>query len=151
MRRRNNRPDTRALSYIGLDAVMSRRPLEKLALDTDVITVPRGALLARAGYFARQFVAVIDGHVDVIDNSGHTYVALPGTHIGGAELLHRRPHQATSVTRSECHLVVIPAQALASRLDRPGVANWVEEHGAVTRTDGELAAPPAIRILALVD
>ena len=64
---REDRPDTRALRRIGLDAVMDRRQLEQLALHTDVITVARGTSLARAGYSARQFVAVIDGNVDVTD------------------------------------------------------------------------------------
>jgi CRP-like cAMP-binding protein len=151
MRREKNRPDTRALRHIGLDAVMSRRHLEKLALDTDVITVSGGTRLARAGYFARQFVAVIDGHVDVTDQSGRTYVALPGTHIGGLELLDRRPHEATFVTRTACHLVVITAQAMQSRLHSPELADWVEQHGTITRADCEPAAPHTTRTLALVD
>ena len=44
-----NRPDTRALRHIGLDAVMGRHQLEELALHTDVITVSRGAVLGKPG------------------------------------------------------------------------------------------------------
>lgn len=150
MRRATNRPDTRALRHIGLDAVMDRDQLEELALHTDVITVDRGAVLARAGGFARQFIAVIDGVVDVTDGSGHTYVAGPGTHIGGAELLNRRPHGATFVTRSDCHLVVIVGQAMTSAFHHRGVATWAERHSAVARPGGELA-PHTTRTLALVD
>jgi CRP-like cAMP-binding protein len=151
MRRATNRPDTRALRHIGLDAVMDRNQLEELALHTDVITVSRGEVLARAGASARQFVAVIDGLVDVTDSSGRTYVAGPGTHIGGGELLNRRPHDATFVTRSDCHLVVILGQALTSAFHHPGVANWAEQHQTVTRPGGESAAPDVSWALALVD
>ena len=151
MRRETNRPDTRALRHIGLDAVMGRHQLEELALHTDVITVSRGAVLGRAGCFARQFVAVIDGLVDVTEASGQTYVVGPGTHIGGAELLHRRPHGATYVTRSDCHVVVITGPALMSTLHRPRVANWAARHSAAMRPAGEPAATSATRTLALVD
>jgi CRP-like cAMP-binding protein len=151
MRRATNRPDTRALRHIGLDAVLDRHQLEELALHTDVITVSRGEVLATASRTARQFIAVIDGVVDVTDSSGHTYVVGPGTHIGGVELLDRRPHDATFVTRSDCHLVVIVGPAMKSAFHHPGVANWVEQHRAVARPDSELAAPHATRPLALVD
>ena len=152
MRRATNRPDIRPLCHIGLDTVMDRRQLEELALHTDVITVSPGTVLARAGGFARQFVAVIDGHVDVTDGSGRpSHVAGPGTHIGGVELLNRRPHHASFVTRSDCDLVVIAGQALAATLHHPGVANWAEQHRADTRPDAALAAPSDTRTLALVD
>jgi hypothetical protein len=128
MRRATNRPDTRALRHIGLDAVLDRHQLEELALHTDVITVSRGEVLATASRTARQFIAVIDGVVDVTDSSGHTFV-----------------------TRSDCHLVVIVGPAMKSAFHHPGVANWVEQHRAVARPDSELAAPHATRPLALVD
>src|SRR5215211_7753736 len=75
MRRTNHRPDTSALCHIGLDSVMDRDQLEELAFHTDVVTVSRGTVLATLGRSARQFIAVIDGHVDVTDRSGRTFVA----------------------------------------------------------------------------
>ena len=146
MRRRNNRHDTRALCDIGLDTVVDRRQLEELAPHTDVITVSRGTVLARAGASARQFVAIIDGTVDVTDSSGRTQIVGPGTHIGGIEVLDRRPHEATFVTRSAGDVVVITAQALASTFGHPGVADWIQEHRPVTPFAEALA-----RSLALVD
>ena len=144
----NNRPDTRALRHIGLDAVLDRHQLEQLALHTDDVEVSRGAVLATAGRRAREFIAVIDGAVDVIDTSGRTEVAGPGTHIGGVELLNRRPYEATFVTRTDCLIVVILGRALASTLRQPGVASWVEQHGAARGS--AIAVSPATRSLDLV-
>ena len=151
MRRERNRPDTRALRHIDLDAVMDRRQLEELALHTDVVTVSRGTVLARAGRFARQFVAVIDGNVDVTDGSGRSHVAGPGTHIGGAELLDRRPHGASFVTQTDCHLVVIAGHALKSTFRHPRVANWAKRHSPLTIPAGEADALHTTRTLALVN
>lgn len=151
MRREMNRPDTRALCHIGLDAALDRDQLEELARHTDVITVSRGTLLARAGRTPRQFVAVIDGHVDVTDSSGRAYVAGPGAHIGGAELRDRRPHDATFVARSTCRLVVIVGQALTATFRHPGVASWAEHHSVGTQTIGDVVARDTTRHLALVN
>lgn len=151
MRREMNRPDTRALCHIGLDAALDRDQLEELVRHTDVITVSRDTVLARAGRFARQFVAVIDGHVDVTDSSGRAHVVGPGAHIGGTELLDRQPHEATFVTRSDCHLVVIAGQALTATFHLPGVASWVDQHSALTRNTGDVVAPDTTRTLALVN
>ena len=128
MRRQRNRPNTRPLFHIGLDGVVDRQELDQLAFHTDVITVSPGDVLARAGESARQFIAVLDGTVDVRYRSGRTHVAGPGTHIGGAELLARQPHEADVVARTTCDVVVISWHGLASTLRHPGVSEWIEEH-----------------------
>jgi hypothetical protein len=107
-----NRPDTSALCLIGLDAVLTRGQLDQLALHTDVIDVPAGEILCRAGRLPQQFVVVVDGYVDFIDRSGRTNVAGPETQIGGIEVLDEQPHDTTVVTRSACTLVVIFGPAL---------------------------------------
>ena len=147
MRHRNT---NQAVCHTGLDAVLDRRRFEELARHTDAVTVPSGTVLARAGRFPRQFVIVIDGSVDVTDGSGHTSVAGPGIHIGGAELLDRQPHAATFVTRSECSVVVIHGPALVATFDHPGVVSWVERHRAIRQGGGATAASHAARDLASI-
>lgn len=151
MRRKHNRPDTSALCHIGFDAVLDRRQLEELALYTDLVAVPRGEVLAKADGFVRQFVAVLDGTVDVTDRAGRASVAGPGTHIGAAELLHGRPHPATVVARTDCQLAVIAGYVLMSTFEYPGVASWIDEHRLVTRPAAGLPVAPASRHLVLVD
>ena len=145
MRRRNT---NQAVCKTGLDALLDRRRLDELARHTDALTVPSGTVLARAGRFPRQFVIVMDGSVDVTDGSGHTHVAGPGIHIGGPELLHRQPHAATCIARSECLIVVIHGRALVATFDHPDVVSWVERHSAV-RQGAAAATNPAVRDLAL--
>ena len=147
MRRQRNRPDTRPLFHIGLDGVIDRDELDQMAFHTDVITVSPGDVLARAGESARQFIAVIDGTVDVTHRSGRTQIGGPGTHIGGAELLGRQPHEADVVARTTCDVVVISRHGLASTLRHPAAAEWVQRH---RPRFTEVPAAPT-RELALVD
>ena len=102
-----NRPGLAALSSIGLDAALDRKQLAALAAHTDVLHVPAGETLARAGHLPTQFIAVIDGSVDVATPAGHTTVAGPGTQLGAAELVGGHPHAATVSTRSASTLLVI--------------------------------------------
>lgn len=120
--RRRNRPDTTPLRLIGLDSQLRREELEVLALNTDMLRVPSGDVLARAGEVARQFIAIVDGDVEITDRFGRSTVAGPGTQIGASELATRSVHTANVITRSETTLVVIfgPAFRSAMRMsDRP--------------------------------
>jgi CRP-like cAMP-binding protein len=90
-----------------LDAALDRKQLEELAAHTDVLRVPNGEVLARAGHLSKQFIAVIDGYVDIATPAGHCSVAGPGTQLGADELLGGHSHAATISTRSESTLLVI--------------------------------------------
>ena len=85
-----------------------------LAAHTDVVRIEPGETIARAGSVARQFVAVVDGEVDVRDRTGRRRVAGPGARFGGDELLQRRPHAATVTARTACTLVVAFGPAFRS-------------------------------------
>ena len=102
-----NRPGLAALSSIGLDATLDRNQLAALAAHTDVLRVPAGESLAQAGHLPTQFIAVIDGSVDVASPGGYTSVAGPGSQFGAAELVDGHPHAATVSTRSASTLLVI--------------------------------------------
>lgn len=105
--RRNNRPDTSALRLIGLDALLSREQLNHLAQHTDIVDVPADTVLARVGTSARQFVAVVDGYVDITDPTGASRTAGPGTHFGATELIEGSPFAVTVVACTAATLVVI--------------------------------------------
>ena len=106
MRHRDHRRDLRPLLRAGLDRHVDPAQLEHLAAHTDVVRIDAGVNLA-AGGSARQFVAVIDGAVEVTKASGRTTTAGPGAHIGVAELLHGRPRSVVHDESTECTLVVI--------------------------------------------
>ena len=113
----SNPGDARTLRLAGLDSTLTRRQLDKLAAHTDIIRVGPGETLCVAGRVARQFIAVADGVVELLDLAGHRRVTGPSTHIGGEELLHGRPHATTVVTRTECTLVVIFGPAFRSAIE----------------------------------
>jgi CRP-like cAMP-binding protein len=112
--RNKNRPDTTPLRRIGIDAAVGRDELEYLAFHTDIVDVPAGDVLCRAGQYPRQFVAVLDGYVDISGPSGAACISGPGTQIGGPELLSGRPHDEAVVARSDCRVLVIFGPALAA-------------------------------------
>ena len=118
MRRRTGRRDLRPLRRAGLAAALTPTQLEDLAADTDVVHVEAGMTLAHRGSVAREFLAVIDGEVDVFGPEDGVRRAGPGLHVGAAELLDRRPHAATVVTASECMLVVVLGRAYSAAFDR---------------------------------
>jgi CRP-like cAMP-binding protein len=135
MRTRNrNRPDTSALRELGLDAVLTRRELEYLARDTDAIDVAAGEPLCRSGAPARQFIGIVDGYVDIVDDDGNRRIAGPGARIGGIEVLEGRCHVETAVARSACRLVVIFGPALRRAQPSGAVAAWLDAVATATAT-----------------
>ena len=109
---RRDRPDTRALELIGLDAVLDCDELQQLARHTDVFGVPADTVLARAGAYPRQFVAVLDGYVETVDSEADVRVGGAGSRIGGDELLDGALHDVTIRTRTACQILVIFGPAL---------------------------------------
>ncbi len=107
MRHRNHRTDTGPLRLVGLDRTLSREQLDQLAVHTDIVRIGAGETLASAGRVARQFLAVIDGDIEIHDRSGEPRAAGPGTHIGADELLNDRSHTETVITRTDCTLIVV--------------------------------------------
>lgn len=111
VRRRTGRRDLRPLRRAGLAGALTTSQLDELAADTDVVRVDAGMTLARRGSVAREFLALIDGEVDVIGPADKVRRAGPGLHVGATELLNRTPHETTVVTASECTLVVVLGRA----------------------------------------
>ena len=72
-------------------------------------STPASQTLARAGHLSTQFIAVIEGSVNVATTpAGHTIIAGPGTQPAAAELVDGHPHAATVSTDSESTLLVRP-------------------------------------------
>jgi CRP-like cAMP-binding protein len=155
--RKKSRPDTAPLRLIGLDSRFSDEQLEVLALDTDVLRVPAGDVLARVGEVARQFIAVADGYVEITDQSGHSSVGGSLTQIGATELLTGQQHRATVTTRSEATLVVIfgpafkSAFTLSALASERGGARGTRAIARGARTDDAPTSSSHASVPALVD
>jgi CRP-like cAMP-binding protein len=140
--RKKNRPDTTRLRLIGIDAAVGRDELEYLALHSDIVDVPAGEVLCLPGQHPRQFVAVLDGYVDISDPSGAASISGPGTQFGGTEVLRGQPYDETVVARSDCRVLVIfgPVLAAAAHTSRraagesPGpLERWLGDRADVRR------------------
>jgi CRP-like cAMP-binding protein len=138
-RHRRDRPDIRALELIGLDAVLDEDELHELARHTDVFGVPADTILARAGAYPRQFVAVLDGYVETADSEDGVRVGGPGSRIGGDELIDGALHDVTVRTRTACQLVVIFGPALST------VIAMAARRGDLSKIAALLRAEPAGR------
>jgi CRP-like cAMP-binding protein len=147
-RHRRDRPDLRALELIGLDVVLDRDELHQLARHTDVFGVPADTILARAGDFPRQFVAVLDGYVEAADSATGVRVGGPGSRIGGDELLEGTVHDVTVRTRTACELVVIFGPALSAVIAMGARRGDLPEIAARLRAESEPAGRPQPRLLA---
>jgi CRP-like cAMP-binding protein len=147
-RHRRARPDTRALELIGLDAVLDRDELDQLARHTDVFGVPADTILARAGAYPRQFIAVLDGYVETTDSDDGVRVGGPGSRIGGDELLDGALHDVTIRTRTACQLVVIFGPALSTVIAMAARRGDLSKIAARLRAETEPAGRPQPRLLA---
>ena len=83
----------------------------------DIVDVPAGDVLDRAGRPARQFIGILDGYVQRIDGDGRSTVMGRGQHFGAAELMQCAGHDATyvAVTASQLLVVFGPAFRAAIR------------------------------------
>jgi CRP-like cAMP-binding protein len=126
--RRKHRPDLTPLRLIGMDEELTDPQLCELALHTDVLRVPAGEVLVRAGAVATQFIAVVDGYVDITAERGDSGVFGAGTMLGAAELIGGVRHDVTVTTRCEATVVVIFGPAfratMSSTVPRPMQARF---------------------------
>lgn len=119
-----NRPDVSDLRRVAAFQHYTTRQLAPLTPNTDVLRVPAGRVLARAGRPVREIIVVLDGEIDIADARRDGPVVEPGVMIGGADSVARRAHSATVTTRTDGEVLVlaIPAFRWAVRY-LPGLAD----------------------------
>ena len=97
---------------------VSERDLRPLSPHVDRLRLPAGAVIAREGEQAREFVAVLSGEVSLL-RSGDPFASIgPGSQIGGDAVLRHGSHDATSRAESEVEVLVLngPAFRWASQV-----------------------------------
>ena len=120
--RSRTNPTLRALAQIDLFRSCDADQLATLLPNADVVDVAAGTVIAEAGTSARQFVGIVDGYVEAVDESGRTTVIGPRAQIGGLELLDDRAHSVTFTARTAATLVVVFGPAFRWAADDLGVA-----------------------------
>ncbi len=82
-----------------------------------LIDVPAGAVLARQGSTAREFVIVLTGAATVVSDGRTTSGLLAGDHFGAIELLDRGANPATIFAETPMRLAVVGRAAFPALLD----------------------------------
>ena len=135
--RSHSTPNIEALLGLPLFSDCPTDDLFGLLEHAELVTLPAGTIVERAGTPVRQFIGIVDGHLQVDDTMGRSFVLGPGDHIGAEELFNDESHGATYTTSTAATIVAVfgPTFRAATR-SIPGVV----ARGVVPRrSDAELA------------
>ena len=133
-------PNRMALTRLDLFQSCSDEALAALLPHTDVITVEAGTVLDRSGRTARQFIGILAGYVESIDDDGRRSLLGAGEHFGATELIDAQPHRATYTAATLATVVAIFGPTFRS------VASTLP----LDVTAVSPAADPVVRTLSLV-
>jgi CRP/FNR family transcriptional regulator len=101
----------------------SKKTLQEIARLADEIDLPQGKVLTREGRTGYEFFVLIEGTVDVTQNSKRIRTLGPGDFFGEIALVSRVPRTATVTTTSPVRALVVSARNFRSLIDRsPEVA-----------------------------
>jgi CRP-like cAMP-binding protein len=125
-KRSRTNPTLRALAQIDLFRSCNADQLAPLLPNADVIDVAVGTVIAEAGTAAQQFVGIVDGYVEALDEHGRMTVVGPGEQIGARELVDDRAHSVTVIARTAATLVVVFGPAFRWAAGDLGVAAALE-------------------------
>lgn len=93
--------------------------LTALAGGSDLIDLPAGDVIDRAGTRARQFVGIVAGYVRGETPDGDELVLGPGRHVGAAELIDDEPFSMTYTAATRATVVVTFGPTFR------GIARWI--------------------------
>jgi CRP/FNR family cyclic AMP-dependent transcriptional regulator len=94
----------------------SRRQLRAIARISDVVEVPSGSVLARAGDAGEEFFVILDGHARVEVSPRKRSRLGPGQYFGEMSLLDGGPRSASVVAETPLRLLVIKRRNFSTLL-----------------------------------
>jgi CRP-like cAMP-binding protein len=103
-----------ALSRIDLLRWCNREQLELVRPDTDVLDLPAGTVLERAGTHGHQFIGLVRGTVEHDHVTAGVTLMHAGDQIGAAELIDGSAHEATCTALTDITVVVVFGPAFRS-------------------------------------
>ena len=104
------------LEEVNLLAGCSRRQLRAIARVSEVIEVPAGSVLARAGDPGEEFFLILDGHAHVEVSARKRSRLGPGQYFGEMSLLDGGPRSASVVAETPLRLLVIKRRNFSTLL-----------------------------------
>lgn len=102
------------LRRIPLFAQLSRRQLDLLARNADILDVPARTKVIREGASGHEFFAISEGEVEISKAGERIATESAGDVFGELALLHGIPRTATVTTTVPSRLVVLHEQAFRS-------------------------------------
>ena len=90
--------------------------LEQVAALADEVDLPAGRALTTEGASGKEFVILVEGIADVVQDGEVVNKLGPGDFLGEIALVTGQPRTATVVTRSQAKLLVMNAAAFRSLL-----------------------------------
>jgi CRP-like cAMP-binding protein len=104
------------LRRIPLFRALSRKQLDLLTRNADILEVPAGTTLIREGESGHEFFAISEGEVEISRAGMGVAVERAGDIFGEIALLHKIPRTATVTTTVPSRLFVLTEQAFRSLL-----------------------------------
>jgi CRP/FNR family transcriptional regulator, cyclic AMP receptor protein len=104
------------LEEVALLEACSRKQLRAVARIAEVLEVPLGTVLARAGTPGEEFFLILDGHARVEVSPRKRSRLEPGAYFGEMSLLDGGPRSATVVAETPLRLLVIKRRNFATLL-----------------------------------
>jgi CRP-like cAMP-binding protein len=98
--RRTRRETAQALSVVPLFAGFTRRDLNRLAEETDVVSFPAGSMVVEEGLLGETMFVVLSGEAKVVKGKRRLGTVRPGDFFGEVALLDGAPRSASVVAET---------------------------------------------------
>src|SRR5581483_1029029 len=111
-----------ALSRVPLLSGLSKRELSELARVAEDLEFPAGRVLAREGTMSREFLAIVEGEVELTKKGRRVKTIGPGDFIGEFSLVVGKPREVTATSKTPLRAFVLTERDFKQLLrSSPGV------------------------------
>jgi CRP-like cAMP-binding protein len=115
--RRTRRETAKALSVVPLFAGLSKRDLDRLAEETDVVSFPAGATIVEEGLLGETMFVVLSGEAKVVQHKRRLGTVRPGDFFGEVALLDGAPRSASVVAETPLEAIRLYRRTLLKLLE----------------------------------
>jgi CRP-like cAMP-binding protein len=115
--RRTRRETAKALSIVPLFVGLSKRDLDRLAEETDVVSFPPGATIVEEGLLGETMFVVLSGEAKVVQGKRRLGTVRPGDFFGEVALLDGAPRSASVVAETPLEAIRLYRRTLLKLLE----------------------------------
>jgi CRP/FNR family cyclic AMP-dependent transcriptional regulator len=115
--RRTRRETAQALSIVPLFAGLSKRDLDRLADETDVVSFPAGAMVVEEGLLGETMFVISSGEAKIVKGKRRLGTVRPGDFFGEVALLDGAPRSASVVAETPLETIRLYRRTLLKLLE----------------------------------